>query len=132
MTDGCGYIAVDLAKQCPLKIVSGWKKTVEKPNEEHPLLIQCRVIWPGGLAKGVLIANPNIPAGEIHLRDSMIKIRNQRDSQHMDTRWDMEYAQIEVNNVSTIGNHSTLNISFNIILSELVNEKLFREYIYSN
>ena len=129
MTDGCGYIAVYLAKQIPFVAGGYLKHKNDDKHAEYPLLIQCRIIYSGGLAKGVLIANPNIPNGEIHLRQSMIKIKNPKPKE-------MEHAIIEVINTSTIGHTSNLNASFNIILSQLValkhgDDKLFRNYMHS-
>ena len=129
MTDGCGHISVDLAKQIPLVAGGYLKHSNADKHAEYPLLIQCRVIYSHGLAKGVLIANPNIPDGQIHLRQSMIKIKNPKPKE-------MEHAIIEVINTSTIGHSSNLNASFNIILSQLVAQKhgddsLFRKYIHS-
>lgn len=64
MTDGCGYISVDLAKQL-VAIYSGMPAKDVESKDFFPLGFQGRFILPIGLCKGVVFANPYLNEGEL-------------------------------------------------------------------
>ena len=62
MTDGCGFISVDLARQIPF--ISNGAVLSHENKGFIALAIQCRIVCKQGLFKGVLITNPELPPGE--------------------------------------------------------------------
>jgi len=93
MTDGCGFIAADLARQIPYGIEKVIDKdsspattfvAEEERSSDHPLpaIIQMRLISPVGLFKGCLLVTSNeslCKPGCVVLRESMQKDKRKVD-----------------------------------------------------
>ena len=75
LTDGCGLIALDLARRVPFCTNGHAKRANDGGGEIEPTLaMQVRLWYQGSLAKGMLVTSAQLPAGVIVLRPSMIKV----------------------------------------------------------
>ena len=75
MTDGAGQISVDLLLGMP-SIDSGRKSDRHNPRQDAPFAVQARLWAHGGLAKGMWVANPDLPKRTILVgKDEQLKIR---------------------------------------------------------
>ncbi|MED6131270.1 hypothetical protein PIB30_008310 [Stylosanthes scabra] len=74
-TDGTGFISEDLASRCPTSVTKGTAKN----KNTKPLMIQCRLFHKGFAIKGTLVVNHTLPPRTIQFRDSMIKVKPDRD-----------------------------------------------------
>lgn len=73
MTDGAGCISLDVAARIPA-CTSGRRLDRGGGHAGAPLLSQVRVWHRGYVAKGILMADSQLPAGYIVLRASMVKV----------------------------------------------------------
>ena len=64
MTDGCGWISLNLAKQIP-HVVGGALTKNEDNQEFIPLVTQCRLGFEQGFVKGTLATHPYLPNGKL-------------------------------------------------------------------
>ncbi|KAL1289441.1 probable RNA-dependent RNA polymerase 3 isoform X4 [Arachis hypogaea] len=74
-TDGTGFISEDLASCCPTNVYKG----AAKNKTMKPLMIQCRLFHKGSAIKGTLVVNYTLPPRTIQVRDSMIKVKTDKE-----------------------------------------------------
>ncbi|KAL1318727.1 probable RNA-dependent RNA polymerase 5 isoform X2 [Arachis ipaensis] len=74
-TDGTGFISEDLASSFPTSVFKGTAKN----KVTKPLLIQCRLFHKGSAIKGTLLVNHTLPPRTIQVRDSMIKVKSDKE-----------------------------------------------------
>eukprot|EP01018_Ginkgo_biloba_P002643 Gb_32086 [translate_table: standard] len=102
-TDGTGFISEDLALQCPkntykgkllknehsertwdcLEMDNGYQVMEEcigtvTDNQAYPLLLQCRLFHNGSAIKGTFLVNKQLPSKTIYVRESMIKVEEDK------------------------------------------------------